>query len=317
MLKYLNGINNNTNMRKTKMQQMQQARRLKMLNRNYGIYPTPMEELSGMGKAKFKQKIQQAKAKVQQAKAKVQQAKTQVQQKAKAIVKKVDVKKIVKTVAKVGLAPARAAFLTMVKFNILGIAKQLAQAYKINPAKVDNFWKGLSGNPAELKKNVSQGSKQQISGLGAVAATVTAAATPIVVKLMSLLKSMGITDPKALLQKGAKAGIKALANKKGKNVKFENKEVPESQAEETQVSVEKTIPTPSETPTSEESNNREVETESSNVRTANKLPLETVQVRDSKDGAADSTPASGGKNKMLIPLLIAGGIGAFFLFKKK
>jgi hypothetical protein len=301
MLKYLNGINNNTNMRKTRMQQMQQTRRLKMLNRNYGIYPTPMEELSGLGKAKLKKKIQQAKAKVQQ--------------KAKAIVKKVDVKKIVKTVAKVGLAPARAAFLTMVKFNILGIAKQLAQAYKINPAKVDNFWKGLSGNPAELKKNVSQGSKQQISGLGAVAATVTATATPIVIKIMSLLKSLGIKDPAALLQKGAKAGIKALANKKGKDVKFEEKEVPESQAEETQVSVEKTIPTPSETPTSEESNKREVETESTNTKTANQLPLETVQVRDGKDGA-ESTPASG-KNKMLIPLLIAGGIGAFFLFKKK
>jgi hypothetical protein len=303
MLKYLNGINNNTNMRNTRMQQMQKTRRLQMLNRNYGIYPTPMEELSGMGKAKLKQKIQQAKAKVQQ--------------KAKAIVKKVDVKKIVKTVAKVGLAPARAAFLTMVKFNILGIAKQLAQAYKINPAKVDNFWKGLSGNPAELKKNVSQGSKQQISGLGAVAATVTATATPIVIKIMSLLKSLGIKDPAALLQKGAKAGIKALANKKGKDVKFEEKEVPESQAEETQVSVEKTIPTPSETPTSEESNKREVETESTNTKTANKLPLETVQVRDGNDGGTDSTPASGGKNKMLIPLLIAGGVGAFFLFKKK
>jgi hypothetical protein len=310
MLKYLNGINNKTNMRNTRMQQMQQGRRLQMLNRNYGIYPTPMEELSGMGKAKLKQKIQQAKAKVQQ-------AKTQVQQKAKAVVKKVVENKVVKQVAKVGLAPARAAFLTMIKFNALGIANKLAQAYKKDPAKVDNFWKSLSGNPAELKKNVSQGSKQQINGLGAVAATVTAAATPIVVKLMSLLKSMGITDPKALLQKGAKAGIKALANKKGKNVKIEEKEVPESQAEETQVSVEKTIPTPSETPTSEEANNREVETESSNVRTANKLPLETVQVRDGKDGGTDSTPTSGGKNKMLIPLLIAGGIGAFFLFKKK
>lgn len=305
MLKYLNGINNKTNMRNTRMQQ---ARRLQMLNRNYGIYPTPMEELSGMGKAKIKQKIQQAKAKVQQ-------AKTQVQQKAKAVVKKVTENKVVKQVAKVGLAPARAAFLTMIKFNALGIANKLAQAYKKDPAKVDNFWKSLSGNPAELKKSVSQGSKQQISGLGAVAATVTAAATPIVVKLMSLLKSMGITDPKALLQKGAKAGIKALANKKGKNVKFEEKEVPESQAEETQVSVEKTIPTPSETPTSEESNKRETETESTNTKTANQLPLETVQVRDGKDGA--ESPTSGGKNKMLIPLLIAGGVGAFFLLKKK
>lgn len=301
MLKYLNGINNKTNMRNTRMQQ---ARRLQMLNRNYGIYPTPMEELNGIGKAKLKQKVQQAKAKVQQ--------------KAKAVVKKVTENKIVKQVAKVGLAPARAAFLTMIKFNALGIANKLAQAYKKAPAKVDNFWKGLSGNPAELKKSVSQGSKQQISGLGAVAATVTAAATPIVIKLMSLLKSLGITDPKALLQKGAKAGIKALANKKGKNVKFEEKEVPESQAEETQVSVEKTIPTPSETPTSEEQNKREVETESSNVKTANQLPLETVQVRDGKtDEGKESTPASGGKNKMLIPLLIAGGIGAFFLLKKK
>ena len=69
MLKYLSGINNNRNMRNTRMAQ----RRMQMINRSYGIYPTTMEELNGIGKAKGK-----VKAKVQ---AKVQ--------KAKAVVKKV------------------------------------------------------------------------------------------------------------------------------------------------------------------------------------------------------------------------------------
>lgn len=301
MLKYLNGINNNTNMRNTRMQQ---ARRLQILNRSYGVYPTTMEELNGIGKAKGK-----VKAKVQ---AKVQ--------KAKAVVKKVAQSKVVKQVAKVGLAPARAAFLALVKLNGLGIASKLAQAYKINPAKIDNFWKSLSGNPAELKKFVSQGSKQKISGLGSAVATATATATPIIVKLMSLLKSLGIQDPKGFIQKGAKAGIKALANRKGKGVKIEEKEVPEEQAEETQVSVEKTIPTPSETATTEETNNREVETSSSNVRTANPLPLETIQTRNVEDSSSvpsANTPTTSGKNKMLIPLLIAGGVGAFFLLGRK
>jgi hypothetical protein len=303
MLKYLNGINNNTNMRNTRMQQ---ARRLQILNRSYGVYPTTMEELNGIGKAKGK-----VKAKVQ---AKVQ--------KAKAVVKKVAQSKVVKQVAKVGLAPARGAFLALVRVNGLGIAKKLVQAYKINPAKIDNFWKGLSGNPAELRKVVEQGSKQKISGLGVALETIIATATPIVVKLTSLLKSLGIQDPKGLIVKGAKAGIKKLAQGKQKGVSVEEKEVPEEQAEETQVSVEKTIPTPSEVPTTEETNNREVETASTSSRTANPLPLETTQERSVKDTTDTTTTTTttkgGGMNKYMIPLLIAGaGVGAWLLLGKR
>jgi len=302
MLKYLSGINNNTNMRNTRMAR---ARRVQMINRSYGIYPTTMDEINGLNGLGAKGKV---KAKVQ---------------KAKAVVKKVAQSKVVKQVAKVGLAPARAAFLALVKLNGLGIASKLAQAYKINPSKIDSFWKSLSGNPAELKKFVSQGSKQKISGLsslGSAVATVTATATPIIVKLMSLLKSLGIQDPKGFIQKGAKAGIKALANRKGKGVKIEEKEVPEEQAEETQVSVEKTIPTPSETPTTEESSAREMENVSTTSRTANPLPLETVQTRNTEDSSSvpsANTQTTSGKNKMLIPLLIAGGVGAFFLLGRK
>ena len=296
MLKYLNGINNINNMRNIKMAR---AKKMQLLNRSYGIYPTTMDEitgLNGLGKAKGK-----AKAKVQ---AKVQ--------KAKATIKKVAQSKVVKQVAKVGLAPARAAFLSLVRLNGLGIAKKLVQAYRINPAKIDNFWKGLSGNPTELRKIVEQGSKQKINGLGVALETVIATATPIIVKLTSLLKSLGISDPKGLIVKGAKAGIKKLA-KGQKGVSVEEKEVPESQADETQVSVEKTIPTPSEVPTSEETNQRETESVSTTGRTANPLPLETTQERST----TDTTTTTSGKNKMLIPLLIAGGVGAFFLLGRK
>ena len=61
MLKYLSGINNNYNMRNRKMAQ---ARRVQMLNRAYSIYPSAVDELNGLGKAKVKAKVQQAKAKI-------------------------------------------------------------------------------------------------------------------------------------------------------------------------------------------------------------------------------------------------------------
>jgi hypothetical protein len=276
MLKYLSGINNNKNMRNTRMQQ---ARRLQILNRSYGVYPTTMEELNGIGKAKGK-----AKAKVQ---AKVQ--------KAKAVVKKVAQSKVIKQVAKVGLAPARGAFLALVRVNGLGLAKKLILAYKKSPKMIDDFWQKLSGKPEELRKVVEQGSKQKIAGLGAALETLIATATPIVVKITATLQKLGIKDPKALLQKGAKFGMKKLAERKQKGVSIEEKEVPESQAEETQVSVEKTMPVPSEVPTTEET--------ATNSRTAKPIEIETT--------------ATSGKNKMLIPLLIAGGVGAFFLLGRK
>jgi hypothetical protein len=274
MLKYLSGINNINNMRNRKMAQ---ARRVQMLNRAYSIYPSAVDELNGIGKAKVKAKVQ---AKVQ---------------KAKAVVKKVAQSKVVKQVAKVGLSPARGAFLALVRLNGLGLAKKLVLAYQKNPAMIDNFWKQLSGKPEELRKVVEQGSKQKISGLGAAVETLIATATPIVVKITATLQKLGIKDPKGLLVKGAKAGIKKLGEKKQKGVSIEEKEVPESQAEETQVSVERTMPVPSEVPTITET------TETG--RTAKPMEMETT--------------TSGGKNKMLIPLLIAGGVGAFFLLGRK
>lgn len=271
MLKYLNGINNINNMRKTRMAR---AKRMQMLNRSYSVYPTPMEELNGIGKAKVKQKIKSA-------------------------VKKATQSKVIKQVAKVGLAPARGAFLALVRVNGLGLAKKLILAYQKSPKMIDDFWTKLSGKPAELRKVVEQGSKQKIAGLGAALETLIATATPIVVKITATLQKLGIKDPKALLQKGAKFGMKKLAERKQKGVKIEEKEVPESQAEETQVSVEKTMPVPSEVPTSEET--------TTSGRTAKPIEMETTT----------TTTETSGKNKMLIPLLIAGGVGAFFLLGRK
>lgn len=293
MLKYLSGINNNTNMRNTRMAR---ARRVQMLNRSYGIYPTTMDELNGIGKAKKSSSGGGAKAKI------------------KAKIQKVAQNKVVKQVAKVGLAPARGAFLALVRLNGLGIAKKLIQAYKINPSKIDNFWKSLSGNPTELRKIVEQGSKQKISGLGVALEVTIATATPIIVKLTSLLKSMGIADPKGLLVKGAKAGIQKLSKGNQKGVNIEEKEVPEEQAEQTQVTVEKTIPTPSEVPTSEET--------STTGRSAKPIDTPLAQERSVKD-ATDTTTTDGSSSsesgmKKYLPYIIgAGAIGAYFLLGKK
>ena len=72
----------------------------------------------------------------------------------------------------------------------------------------------------------------------------------------------------------------------------------ESRAEENQVSVERTMTVPSEVPTITET------TETG--RTAKPMEMETT-----------TTTETSGKNKMLIPLLIAGGVGAFFLLGRK
>ena len=100
--------------------------------------------------------------------------------------------------------------------------------------------------------------------------------------------------------------------------------MPENEADQTQVSVEKTIPTPSEMPTTEETNNREVETASTSGRTANPLPLETTQERSVKDTTDTTTTSNvpstseGGMKKYMIPLLIAGaGVGAYLLLGKR
>ena len=105
-----------------------------------------------------------------------------------------------KLVAKVAIAPARAAFLLAISLNLVKLAKRMEQAYKKDKEKVLKFWSKFGGEPDKLKQAIEKGSKSKLNGdLGVVAASTVALATPLIiaaVKLFSELKSdkAGDTD---------------------------------------------------------------------------------------------------------------------------
>jgi hypothetical protein len=119
-------------------------------------------------------------------KAKTEKLKTKVKE---------GIKKGVKVVGKVGLAPARAGFLLAVDKNVLKVAKRLAQAYAKHPEEIKKFWTNFGGDFASLKKAINKGAKANINGvhpseLGVVAETAIASATPIIIAIVKLFKSL-------------------------------------------------------------------------------------------------------------------------------
>lgn len=94
----------------------------------------------------------------------------------------------------VGLAPARNAFLLLVRLNVFGIATKLNQLVALKGWNAVKFWKEVGGNRTNLEKAAKLGAKKKrIFGIGSVSigAAITAA-TPIIIKLNSLLKQYGI-----------------------------------------------------------------------------------------------------------------------------
>jgi len=143
--------------------------------------------------------------------------------KGKAKVKNI-LKKGAKVIVKVAATPARNAFLLLVKLNFTGLATKLEAAFAKEPSKLQKLWEGtLGGKMNSLKKAFDTGkNKKRIFGhnnshIGepSVAAAVAAAA-PIVAKVASFLKSVGI-NPAELVDIGKKAlneKAKALVTKK-------------------------------------------------------------------------------------------------------
>lgn len=103
-------------------------------------------------------------------------------------------------IAKIGLAPARAAFLTAVKLNVKKLADKLAQAYKKDRSKVENLWSKFGGTPDKLREAIEKGFKGKLNGsLGAEPVTLSAglvSAVPVVIKFVQLFKELGILSPK-------------------------------------------------------------------------------------------------------------------------
>jgi len=147
--------------------------------------------------------------------------KEQRKAKRKAILKKAGktLKKGVKGVMKVAAAPARNAFLEMVKLNIAGLGTKVYAAYMKAPDKLKNFWESIGGRIASLVKNAEKGhKKKRIFGTYEAAigfadpATLAMQAAPILAAFTKFLKSLGI-EPKELV-----AVAKEAVNKKAQEL---------------------------------------------------------------------------------------------------
>jgi len=137
--------------------------------------------------------------------------------------KKVILKKITKGlgkgtkgVLKVAAAPARNAFLGLVRLNVSGLATKIMKVWAKNPSKLTNFWNGIGGQINKLLDTAKKGaSKKRILGfeeggmIGFAIPAALTAASPILAKFAALLKSVGI-NPEDLVDV-AKMAIKKKA----------------------------------------------------------------------------------------------------------
>jgi hypothetical protein len=143
-------------------------------------------------------------------------------------------------------AAARNAILLIIKVNLFGLARKLflARQKPGGDAKLKKFWESIGGKYASLIKNISTGIKHgknrndaaimkeiatknsvmksniKVSGIGdPVTASAVVTSTPILLKLISLLKKLGIDPDKAaaaakgVVKKVVDAKIEDIANK--------------------------------------------------------------------------------------------------------
>ena len=188
--------------------------------------PMALYSISGIGKATKDQKAALKAAKKAKKAAPTKQAKKAAKVELKAARKAAGrtagqvLKKGVKAVLKVAASPVRNAFLALVALNFGGLGTKLNKAWQKAPSKLQNFWEGAGGKIDALKKAWEKGSKKKrIFGndmIGAAPAAAATAAAPLLVKVASLLKSIGI-EPEELVQLG-KDAVNAKAQELAKKV---------------------------------------------------------------------------------------------------
>lgn len=113
-------------------------------------------------------------------------------------------------------AAARNSFLLLVKLNVFNLGRKLYQMQKVSEKKLKSFWEKIGGNYRTLSIAIGQGAKQQpqLSGVGFAPAVpaALAAATPIILKIKTILEESGI-DTKDIGKK-AKELVAAAIEKK-------------------------------------------------------------------------------------------------------
>jgi hypothetical protein len=117
--------------------------------------------------------------------------------------------------------PARNAFLLLVKLNVFNLASRLNLLIQKDPNKLKKFWENIGGTWTNLVRNIGIGAKKRErklskqSKIGEAATAATAAvvsATPIIIKIVKLLKEAGI-NADTLIEAG-KTVVRAVATKK-------------------------------------------------------------------------------------------------------
>jgi hypothetical protein len=195
-------------------------------------------------------------------------------------------------VARVTLAPARGSFLLLVGLNFMGLATKLASAFESKKDATNTWWSRLGGNTNELLRKVEQGSKKkrifgedQEGAIGVVPAAAASTAAPILIKVATFLKSIGINPAEI-----ANAGKKVLANQIRE--KLEPKEKAATQAAEV----------------AQMQTNQAVETLSQNKITPDGLTPVTTEQKSKMQSSS---------SKKYLPYLIGGGLALFILTRKK
>lgn len=118
-----------------------------------------------------------------------------------------------KKIAKIGAAPARAAFILMLRTNAFKLATKLAQAIRKDRERVSRFWAKFGGNWDDLVKEVNKKSGEAAVGVVTMTAAL-AAATPIMIAVGTLLKEMNLfsKDEADELDEGVAEGMDIIEN---------------------------------------------------------------------------------------------------------
>lgn len=115
-------------------------------------------------------------------------------------------------------ATARNAFLLLVKLNVFRLATRLNELVMKDERKLQSFWKQIGGNYSSLLKNINTGKNKrqpknsEIGAAPVVAAGAVTTATPIILKIVKLLKEVGISTDD-LTKIGKKIVQKVVENK--------------------------------------------------------------------------------------------------------
>lgn len=133
-----------------------------------------------------------------------------------------------------GLAPARKAFLFLIKKNVHGLGSKMGEALAKDKNAVVKAWVNKGGNPDEITNAIAKGQKhKRILGIGFVAATTFTTAlgiaSPIIAMISKLFKQLGIKHKKSELTakptKKQQAELEASADESGEEVATEKEEI--------------------------------------------------------------------------------------------